>query len=595
VVAPTPETPPSDLEVRIRTRLERELADLRERGDLDEVQLPPPMTVQEALELVKWESDHLAAKLARGITSFARELVQPKLLDAVLARPDVAALWPWLEPGPRQSDSGVAWTTWAALREALPPPPVREPVREPVRKHTEPGDLWRYWWPGEAAPAEVARWAQDALNRLEDGRGDAELESVEAGNMLLRVPLMTPDGDVLPGGGLALLYLAEQEVDQGRRRPVLAVDANREHHDLLAGWGGLAKTSHQTPGRIPHTWENEDSGEVWVELFAPGLSTQLTLPLDGLAVHDKLIRSLKQLADWEGVRNWAALLRLLSIEGGRAGWVRWTLDDHLAALGYNPARRRNPKTRERVARMVELFSEVELGVVADGRERERLPLVLVGSRFERLEGSRWRLDGMQLQVNPLLYRGVRNIDNGEVGRYWFPTVPEVAQLDHRIYAPALMLGLVLPIRWRWDLGEQRDHTALSGSNLLTTARITYSRNDPGRAWDRLERNLDKLVDIDALGRWEADDGGRDQDAVYRLYPPAWAIDRFRHHVPVLESKPDELPRTGTELRAWREGKGWTQTELARALGVSRRTVVRAEQGENAPLTPAVLRGLGQAM
>jgi len=42
VVAPTPETPPSDLEVRIRTRLERELADLRERGDLDDVQLPPP-------------------------------------------------------------------------------------------------------------------------------------------------------------------------------------------------------------------------------------------------------------------------------------------------------------------------------------------------------------------------------------------------------------------------------------------------------------------------------------------------------------------------------------------------------------------------
>jgi len=86
---------------------------------------------------------------------------------------------------------------------------------------------------------------------LEDGRGDAELESVEDGRIPLYPPLVTPDGDVLPGGGLALLYLAEQEVDQGRRRPVLAVDANREHHDLLAGWGGLDKTSYQTPGHIP--------------------------------------------------------------------------------------------------------------------------------------------------------------------------------------------------------------------------------------------------------------------------------------------------------------------------------------------------------
>ena len=582
MVAPTPEAAPSDLEVRIRTRLQRELADLHECGGLDQVQLPPPMTVQEALELVRWESDGLAAELARGITCFARELVQPKLLDAVLARPDLAALWPWLDPGPRRSDPGVGWTTWAALRGVLSLPPGRE--------QDEPADIWRYWWPQEAAPGPVAKWARDALNRLEDGRGDVEVDNAEAGRIPLYPPLVTPDGDVLPGGGLALLYLAEQEVDQDRRRPVLAVDANREHHDLLAGWGGLAKTSHQTPGHIPDKWANEAKDRVWLTLFAPGLSTQLTLPLDGLAIHDELIRSLKQLADWEGVRNWAALLRLLSVEGGRAGWVRWTLDDHLAALGYNPKRRRNPETRERVARIVELFTEMELGVVSDGREWERRPLVLVGSRFGHLEGSRARLDGMELQVNPLLYRGVRNVETGEVGRYWFPTVPEVAQLDHRVYAHALILGLLLPIRWRWDLAE-RDHIAISGGNLLKTARITYHRDHPGRVWDRLERNLDKLLELDALGRWEADDGGRDLDTSYRLYPPQWALDRLRHHVPVIECKPAELPRTGAELRAWRKAKRWTQAELANALGVGRSTVKRAEKGAKRPLTTAMQRAV----
>ena len=66
-----------------------------------------------------------------------------------------------------------------------------------------------------------------------------------------------------------------------------------------------------------------------------------------------------------------------------------------------------------------------------------------------------------------------------------------------------------------------------------------------------------------------------------------------HEVSPAESRPDELPHTGDELRAWREGRGWTQANLASALGVSRRTVISSERRGAQPLTATVLSRLAE--
>lgn len=443
---------------------------------------------------------------------------------------------------------------------------------------------------------EVARWVQKRLSRkLPNSHlsrwGDSLVVMAEENMPIGYSSLMGGKMPVrFPAGGLALLYLAERAVDQDRRRPVLAVDAGRPHNELLTGWGGIWKEAHRTRGHKPRV--KEEPGKAWFELLGPGLSTQLALPFDEYPPHAQVVQAIKRMCDWEGLRNWAALLRLFSVEGGRQGWIRWRLDEHLEALGYAPSRRRQPETRIKAAGMVKLFTELELVEMLDGQERERRPLVLVGSRYERLRGSRWKLEGMELQANPLLYRGVRNLDTGKLGCHWFPTVPEVAQLDHRRYAPALMMGVILPIRWRWDVGE-RDHLALKGGNLLKLACIPFNKRKPARAWDKLERNLAKLGGIDALEGWEADDGGRDLEAVYRLWPPAWAMDRISRGVPVIEPRLVELPKTGAELRAWREKRGWTQKQLAEALGVNRSTVIRAEKGGGNALPRSITRRLSQ--
>ena len=82
--------------------------------------LARPMTVDEALAAVDREADNMAAELAEGIAYFARELVAPELVEAVLARPDVAEQWPWPEPYPERDGWCAAWAAWSALRGDFP-------------------------------------------------------------------------------------------------------------------------------------------------------------------------------------------------------------------------------------------------------------------------------------------------------------------------------------------------------------------------------------------------------------------------------------------------------------------------------------------
>ena len=51
------------------------------------------------------------------------------------------------------------------------------------------------------------------------------------------------------------------------------------------------------------------------------------------------------------------------------------------------------------------------------------------------------------------------------------------------------------------------------------------------------------------------------------------------HVPT-----GDVVTTGAELRAWREGKGWSQAEAEQHLGVRQATVSEAERKADAPLS-----------
>src|SRR6266545_474841 len=335
-------------------------------------------------------------------------------------------------------------------------------------------------WPPDVAPQDVADWlTAHAPDRTEAERiRTAIMAMVELWSELSEQDAAGTRAVVLgalDNGNLAYTcsfaaraFQAWRAIQRDLKRPAMAVDAGKPNHDLVCGMRDLPKDKKPRNAKVL---------DGRAEILAPdGRAVQLTLVLDSTGgLHQATIETLREWRGWEGVRHWAALQRLFSIEGGRSGAVRWTLETHLEALGYADRARRDPEVRRRVASEVELLTKLELAVYApDGRLRARQPLIAVGTKYDALQGSEWALEGMELKVNEWLYRGVRDPKTGELGSNWHPAPAELAQIDHVRFPYAIVLGLILPIRWRWDLG-QKPYCALTGATLLATAGIKFSQ------------------------------------------------------------------------------------------------------------------------
>ena len=381
---------------------------------------------------------------------------------------------------------------------------------------------------------------------------------------------------------LALVHAAWSALHQDLRRPFIALDAGRTHHTILARWRDLPKG-----GTMRVT-----TREGFAEILSPDAGSNVAIRLDVHEIPMRLIEAIRHWRSWHGLRHWAALQRLLT-RAGRTGRIRWTLNDHMNALGLSARARREPRIRGKVALEVEALTRLEIAVYnQDGTLRLRGPILAVTQRGEALRGSEWALEGLELMIHPVLYEGVRK-DSGELGTLWAPAPAELAHIDERMYPYALALGLILPIRWRWDQTDDRlDHLVLTGEKLLKTAGIQRSTRNPSRCWTTLDRNLRVLQDIGGVGEVEWEPGEQHTlNGRCRISPPNWVRDRIVHHLQPREEPPSTLLLTGTDLLEWRRSLELTQAELARHLHLSERTIRRAEALSDQPLTAPVREAL----
>jgi hypothetical protein len=446
-------------------------------------------------------------------------------------------------------------------------------------------------WPADAAPRDVVDWlTQHAPERAHADRlctlvrRNFGFEPVDASD-----DPVSPETDPLlfvQCSVAARAFVVWQAIERDLQKPMIAVDASQPHHDLISGWRDLPKNiGRRNEQRFRRKLQPAQGQVERLEVLAPdGRSIQLTLALDSdRGFHHAIVETLRQWQGPEGIRHWAAMQRLFSVEGGRTGSVRWTLEAHLDALGYEDRRRRDPAVRRRVANQIETLTKLELAVyAADGKLRARQPLIAVTTKYDALRGSEWALEGMELRVNEWIYRGVRDPETGEIGSYWYPAPITLAQIDHGKYPYAIALGLILPMRWRWDMGK-RAFCTLKGSSLLSTAGIKYSPHDPGRTWKTLERNLHELQRRGGLERYEWEGTPWSNDGICKLYPPQSARDRTVHGLRPIELPPAPSILTGGELAAWRKQRGWSQVEAATVLNVGVATLKRAEVAATEPL------------
>ena len=470
------------------------------------------VTIGEAIRQVQLGTEQLIRSSVDMIAACVTELVAKELRIAVLKRSRLVDHWTW----PLEASAGALLHLLLSVCPTLPP-----------------SESLIAAWPADVGSAPVAVWAENWLDR------NAITENVAAlMKRTQRVSVIVFDLHVglpyrsMATSALALVYLLEQKIKDEQSRSFIAIDTCKEHTKFVEAWRDLPKGKNTTV----HSAIIDDRLELILPDTKEKRHFQLSLLLPDDPVANQVGAALREWRGWRGLRHWVVFQSLIT-SNNRLGWVRWTVDEHLKAMGYQKHRRKRLNLRRGAAKMVELFTQIEMGVYDDkGRMRERRPLVLKSNTYERLEGSEWELEGLELKLNPLLYRGVRDPKTGQIGKNWWPTPKELAYIDHDKFGPAISLGIVLPARWRMQLAKSNVvYVDLKGDSLLRAAGLPYRSENVVATWRSVERNLSELQRRNGLGRWEWQGEPR-LSTVCRLYAPVWAIDRIAHGVP-----PRELP------------------------------------------------------
>lgn len=192
------------------------------------------------------------------------------------------------------------------------------------------------------------------------------------------------------------------------------------------------------------------------------------------------------------------------------------------------------------------FRTIRIRELLHLRGKPTTPLAI--ARYLKRDGRDVRDDMERLMLAGLA------IESGTRGGY---VLTEEGEASIRWSAPPPPGGVIQP-RWVGSLGraicdhytvEMRDLLRVEvGPGVLARSRFCYALYAKGWHFERIEEHLG--------------------------LPAGWA----RRAVERWKRMRDELPpRTGAELRAWRERHGLTQREAALRLGVHRLTIIRAEQ------------------
>ena len=379
-----------------------------------------------------------------------------------------------------------------------------------------------------------------ALRDVRDGQRDARLFAMPASQMA-RVPFEV---------------MAQGETYAGRK--------------LLRVMPGASSPMAPRRAGFRVVWDGHPRGEQFAFGFMLATDPQP-------AVFRELLRELKS----DGLRDYAILHRMAA-EQGRTGRFLWTWEAHKRATAHE-ARVRNSTTRDDDARRAtvnrilqltraELHAEVQEGDCRAWRVVGDAPLVFISGGAER----RGTLEGLVLSLNPALYAGARTNGGAKLRRY-FTQLPEaVLSLPSLPFALAMMLG------FRWRIARDG-----GGAVLLSDEEIDaymdgarWRDKHKSAAAETRSRAIEAVVAAMGPGcRFERVEGRG-----YLVHPPHAWVDAVVHEVPPeLPPSTAKAPRTGAELRAWRDGEGLSQREAARTLGVGFRTVQRAELAPADPL------------
>lgn len=337
-------------------------------------------------------------------------------------------------------------------------------------------------------------------------------------------------------------------------------------------------------GLAPMTWRVAWDGR-------PNDREQFTFAFAAPARTADVFRDILVKLGAEGLRDYAILHRMAA-EQGRTGRFRWTWEAHKRATAFE-ARVRSSSARDAdakrqtLARLAKL-REAELHVEQlDGKGRRawrvvgEAPLVAIVAGVEGADGD---VEGLELVLNPTLYQAAATSER----RQFFTQLPEAV-----LSLPALAFSLALMLAFRWRYAADDDGViTLPKAKLHEYMDAGHWRNgNAAAAAETLTRALQRIVEAFGAGCSFEDLG----DTVRATPSASWTAAVIDRVPPSLPPSTTSAPKTGAELKAWREKHNLSQTEAARVLGVGVATVKRAELAATVALSRAFGRATWEAV
>lgn len=523
-------------------------------------------------------AEHLASEVERLAAILVPEEFRRAALDVRDARDLLINGWPFPAWWPREALAGHEWFN--------------------NLEHLPWGGI--VWHPS-VAPADVAKWlreragnhpgAIEVADHLERGYNPGQAIGLE-GNETDK----PWTGLRWTAAGVSLLFAAYSEAKASQRVGTIRHGVTREGRaalELFTVGGGASIDAAGKP------W-NASAGTGWAEVVWNSRPKPMQLTLTGFS-DEPTWRTVAGILDelkHDGLRDWLILHRMAQQQGA-SGTIRWAWADHKREATYQRRIKQGvseddlaKEVMDRIVRMKN--AELKLcEPTPDGRGvvwRRIGPFGLLDiptgvDAFTRA-GRTTRM--ALIKLNPEIYKGAAR----DTPRPHFMLVADAVL---RMPGPRLALLAMLFCDFQYARdpnGVRRDLGTLLFYGTLRDGSYT-PRKHLAAAQRTLEGHLDALVKEGHLDRYTREqDGGQ---VSYQIRPPRWWIDRALLGVPPSYGPSlAAVPRTGRELRDWRTRSGRSQLEVATALGVSARTIIRAEKRPADALTAKLLAALADA-
>lgn len=544
------------------------------------------------------EASELTDMVLRRMIALAEALLkETPLRKAVLDRSMIADRWPLEFHGAPTGSEAAQYLDFLAMVETSRGGPQE--------------------WPANVAPAALAaslretndadasivaghllkgiRYTSEALERRPEGMPQKE-ESEGPPPPSTEVILAHQRWPVMPCAVLLSVAIdVRAEAAAFRSTPIPATKPARAAMAALSrGPGG--------PWSNLHYVRREPAGEpaLSLELVWDGKPSSyqlsLTFPTNFEA---QLVGGILQELQTDGLRDYLVLHRMAA-EQGRTGSIRWTWREHRERTAYD-RRIRADNLRDSDARhavTARLFRLKAAEIRETARRGDRVAWRRIGP-FGLIDipaaiSSDDDLELAPIQLNPELYAGAAT----GADKPHFTLLPDDA---FSLAGDRFRLAALLVLAMR-DARDEGGSVRLSAAKLWEhmDLRDGNAKGIARHRWPRLDKTLstalDALVEAKVIGAWAREgDGPPDPRTIYRIDPRTEWRDLVVHGVP--PSFPPSLatlPRTGAELRAWRDARRLTQAAAAQLLKVGIATVKRAEAEPTAFLWPTLQRALAEA-